>query len=309
MFALSTCWNASRHTDGKAMLEEVRSLGFEYAELSHNTSIALIPGIQSAVNSGIIKVSSLHNFCPLPVGLSGMMPDCYLPSALDDRERDQALRHTLRTLEFAAMLGAKAVVLHLGCIPMRWPNRPRHLMAMYTAGQARTPQFERLRQKTLVARARKQKRHFVQVCRVLDRLIPRAKQLKLKLGMETRMGIEEIPSEEEADSLIRCYGTDVLACWFDNAHCQIKENMGLLQQEAVLERFRGRMAGMHLQDFAPPLMDHMPPGSGEYDFARLAPFVTDDMIVSWEIHGDWDAQVIATETRRVHAMLQRPGRG
>ena len=287
------------------MLEEIRALGFEYAELSHNTSIALLPGIQAAVKDGVIKVLSLHNFCPLPIGVTGMAPDCYRPSAADDRERDQALRHTLRTLEFAAMLGAKVVVLHLGCVPMRWPNRPRQLMVMYADGKELTPQFEQLRQKTLMARERKREKYFVQVCRVLDRLVPRVKELKLTLGMETRMGIEEIPNEDEADNLIRCYGTDALAYWFDNAHGQIKENMGLLRQESVLERFRGRMAGMHLQDFVPPLMDHLPPGLGEYEFARLAPFVDDEMIVSWEIHGEWDPQVIADGTRRVHKLLRR----
>ncbi len=35
MYSLSTCWNSGRHTDGRAMLREIRDLGFEYAELSH----------------------------------------------------------------------------------------------------------------------------------------------------------------------------------------------------------------------------------------------------------------------------------
>ena len=287
------------------MLEEVRSLGFEYAELGHNTSLALLPGIQQAVTDGVIKISSLHNFCPLPIGVTGMAPDCYLPSALDDRERDQALRHTLRTLECAASLNAKVVVLHLGCIPIRWPNYPRRLIDGYVRGQSLSPQYERLLAKTLAVRERKRQKHFSQVCRVLDRLVPRAKELKLKLGLETRMGVEEIPNEDEADSLLRCYGEDVLAYWFDSAHGQIKENMGLLQVESVLERFRGRTAGMHLQDFAPPMLDHLPPGSGEYVFERLAPFVADEMILSWEIHGDWDPQLIADGTRRVHELLRK----
>jgi len=286
------------------MMEEVRSLGFDYAELGHNTSIALLPGVQAAVQSGIIKVIALHNFCPLPVGVTGMAPDCYLPSSPDDRERDQALRHTLRTLECASMLGAKVVVLHLGYIPIRWPNRPRRLLAMYDAGQTGTDQFAQLRQKTLLVRERKQKRHFSQVCRLLDRLVPRARELKLLLAMETRMCIHEIPTEDEADSLIRCYGSDVLTYWFDNAHAQIKENMGLLRQEEVLERFRGRMAGMHLQDFVPPLLDHLPPGQGQYDFGRIAPFVSDGMILSWEIHGEWKAEQIVEGTRRVQELFR-----
>ena len=32
MYSFSTCWNSHRHTDGRAMLEEIRDLGFEYAE-------------------------------------------------------------------------------------------------------------------------------------------------------------------------------------------------------------------------------------------------------------------------------------
>lgn len=306
MFALSTCWNASRHSDGKAMLEEIRSLGFEYAELGHNTRISLLPGIQSAVKERLIQIVALHNFCPLPVSVTGMAPDCYEPSAADDRERDLALRHTLRTLDCAAMLGAKVVVLHLGRVPMYWPNRPRRLMALYADGKERTPQFALLLQKTLLARERKKKKYFDQVCRVLDRLVPRVKEFKLLLGMETRLGIHEIPSEEEADSLIRCYGRDALTYWFDNAHAQVKENMGLAQQEAVLERFRGRMAGMHLQDFVPPLLDHLPPGMGEYRFERLAPFIDDEMILTWEIHGEWDAKGIAEGARAAAERLRRP---
>lgn len=288
------------------MLEEVRALGFEYAELGHNTRLSLLPGIQQAVDRRVIKISSLHNFCPLPIGVNGMAPDYYLPSGPDDRERDLAVRHTLRTLDCAAAVKAKVVVLHLGRVSMRWPNYPRKLIGMYADNRAQTPEFERLRLKTLAARERKRRKYFDQVCRALDRIIPRVRELGLKLGMETRMGIEEIPTEDEADGLIRCYGDDVLAYWFDNAHGQIKENMGLLRQEAVLERFRGRTAGMHLQDITPPLYDHLPPGSGEYAFERLAPFVTDDMILSWEIHGDWDPQVIAAGTRRVNELLRRP---
>src|SRR2546425_1440550 len=114
MFAFSTCWNSKRHTDGRAMLAEVRALGFEYAELGHATRMSLVDGIRSAVSAGEIKISSLHNFCPLPLGVNGPAPDYYLPSSHKEREREMAVRHTLRTIDFAASLGARAVVLHLG---------------------------------------------------------------------------------------------------------------------------------------------------------------------------------------------------
>ena len=68
MYSFSTCWNSHRHTDGRAMLREIRDLGFEYAELSHGIRLSLLPGILEAVDAGEIKISSLHNFCPLPHG-------------------------------------------------------------------------------------------------------------------------------------------------------------------------------------------------------------------------------------------------
>ena len=68
MYSFSTCWNSHRHTDGRAMLREIRELGFACAELSHGTRISLLPGILEAVDAGEIRISSLHNFCPLPIG-------------------------------------------------------------------------------------------------------------------------------------------------------------------------------------------------------------------------------------------------
>ena len=93
------------------MVNEVRTLGFEYAELGHGTRLSLLDGVLQAVAAGEIKISSLHNFCPLPLGVMGSAPDYYLPSSWDENERQSAVRHTLRTIDCATTLGAKVVVL------------------------------------------------------------------------------------------------------------------------------------------------------------------------------------------------------
>src|SRR3954464_10283419 len=116
MYSLSTCWNSHRHTDGRAMLREIRDLGFEYAELSHGIRISLLPGILDAVDAGEIKISSLHNFCPLPMGVTWAAPNLFLFSSSDARERERAFRHSMKTIETAARLKAPVVVLHMGCI-------------------------------------------------------------------------------------------------------------------------------------------------------------------------------------------------
>lgn len=304
MFAFSTCWNTKRHTDGRALLAEVRALGFEYAELGHGTRITLVEGAREAVAAGEIKICSVHNFCPLPVGVMHPAPDYYEPSALDDNERQLAVRHTLRTIEFAHSLGAKAVVLHLGSVRMR--DYTEKLMHLFAAGKSETPKFDRVRTKALAAREKKRQKHLDQLFRSLDQIVPAAKEAGLRLGVETRDSIEQIPNEDEAGIIIERYGADVTGYWHDVGHAQVKENFGLSRHESLLERYRGRTAGMHLQDFAPPAFDHQPPGFGTFDFARLAPFITGDMVLAWEIHPNFTAEQITESCRRAHEILRSP---
>jgi sugar phosphate isomerase/epimerase len=304
MFAFSTCWNSHRHTDGRAMLSEIRALGFEFAELGHATRLFLLDGIQRAVAADEIKISSLHNFCPLPLDVNGPAADCYLPSSRSERERALAVRHTLRTIDCAASLGATVVVLHLGLVPMR--DYTLRLLRLFVARGTQDLKFQRLLQKAFEIRARKRQPYLDQVFRTLDAIIPRAKETGVTLGLETRFGIEEIPSDDEANEIIRRFGSDALGYWHDVGHAQVKENLGITSHEALLGRFQGRTAGMHLQDIAPPAFDHQPPGFGTFDFTRLSRFVADDMILAWEIHPDWKAEQIVDSVKRAQELLHSP---
>ena len=286
------------------MVNEVRALGFEYAELGHGTRLSLLDGVLQAVAAGEIKISSLHNFCPLPLGVMGSAPDYYLPSSRDEDERQCAVRHTLRTIDCAATLGAKVVVLHLGLVPMR--DYTMRLLGLYADGRGDTPKFQRLREKALTVRDKKKQKHLDQVYRTLEEVLPRAKEVNVKLGMETRFGIEEIPTEVEADEILKRFGTESIMYWHDVGHAAVKETLGLMTHEDILERFRGRTLGMHLQDFAPPAEDHQPPGLGIFDFSRLAPFVTEDMVLAWEIHPEWKPEEIVGGLKRVHDLLRKP---
>src|SRR5512137_3096654 len=142
MFSFSTCWNSSRHTDGRAMLQEIRELGFQYAELSHGTRISLLPGILEAVDGGEIRISSVHNFCPLPMGVNYAAPNLYQFSADRQRERELAERYTVKTIEFAARVKAPAVVLHSGSIDMK--NYTDKLLDLVARGEKETPKYGRL---------------------------------------------------------------------------------------------------------------------------------------------------------------------
>src|SRR2546426_5909659 len=104
MLAFSTCWNSARHTDGAAMLHEIRELGFDCVELGHGTRISLVEGILKAVQGGVVRVCSVHNFCPLPLGRFDAAPNAYLFSAREELEWDNAVRHTRNSIEFATKI-------------------------------------------------------------------------------------------------------------------------------------------------------------------------------------------------------------
>ncbi|HUI08177.1 MAG TPA: TIM barrel protein [Verrucomicrobiae bacterium] len=286
------------------MVNEVRALGFDHVELGHGTRLSLLEGVQEAVAANEIKVSSLHNFCPLPLGFMGPAPNCYLPSSPDESERHLAVKHTLRTIDCAASLGATAIVMHLGLVPMR--DYTTRLLDLCAKGGYDTPKFCRWRDKALAVRDKRRPKHLDQVYRTLETILPPARAAGVRLGMETRFGIEEIPDEEEMEQILTRFGADAILYWHDVGHTMVKELLGLMRTEAILERFRGRTAGMHLQDFAPPADDHLAPGLGIFDFARLAPFVTNDMTLAWEIHPQWSAEQIREGVQQVHGLLGKP---
>src|ERR1041385_4766958 len=119
MISFSSGSNSARHTDGAEMLQEILDLGFERIELGHGVRISLMPGIQKMFDSGKVKFSSLHNFCPLPVEVLHASPDCYQFSSPYNNERERAVKHTFQTIDFAERLGAPFVVMHLGEVPMK----------------------------------------------------------------------------------------------------------------------------------------------------------------------------------------------
>ena len=80
VIALSTSYFRQDYSDGYEMLCKCAELGFEYVELGHNTTVNLVQGILKAVKEGVVKVSSLHNFCPVPPFARPPAPNLYSPA-------------------------------------------------------------------------------------------------------------------------------------------------------------------------------------------------------------------------------------
>jgi sugar phosphate isomerase/epimerase len=280
MYSFSTCWNSSRHTDGRAMLREIRDLGFDHAELSHGIRISLMPGILEAVDAGEMKISTLHNFCPLPVGVTHSSPNLYEFSAERERDRDLAVRHTLKTFEFAARVKAPLVVLHLGSMDLK--DYTGKLGELLERGQKNTPKFQKFVAEAVAKRNAAKEKFFARTKETLRRLLPEAEKLGLKLGCENREGVEEIPVETDFRMFFHEFKSPNVVYWHDTGHAQIKENFGLIRHAEFLGSLTDRLAGFHIHDVQFPALDHCAPGTGMIDYAALKPFVKPEHIKVFE---------------------------
>lgn len=263
------------------MLQEIRELGFECAELSHGIRLSLLPGILEAVDKGEIKISSLHNFCPLPLGLMRAAPNLYEYSSEDFRERELAARHTQKTFEFAARVGAKTVVLHLGSIQMK--DYTGKLADLLQRGARNSKKFQSLRQDAINAREAKKEKFFERTKETLRRVLPEAQRIGLTLACENRQALEELPIEGDFEAFLREFPGAPIAYWHDIGHAQIKEHLGVIEHAGFLGALAGRLAGFHVHDVIFPARDHMNPGAGTVDFAALKPFVKPEHIKVFEL--------------------------
>ena len=98
------------------MIKEIVNLGFKRVELSHGIRLSLVPGILKAIEEKLVEISSVHNFCPLPVGIHYAAPNLFKPSSVNNDEKFSWSRYTLQTLDFAVKVGAGKVIMHSGSV-------------------------------------------------------------------------------------------------------------------------------------------------------------------------------------------------
>ena len=253
------------------MLKEIRELGFEYAELSHGIRISLVPGILEAVQAGEIKISTLHNFCPLPMGINYAAPNIFKFTSAERRERENAWKYSLKTIEFAERVGARLIVLHSGAVDLKDYNEK--LEEYVEKGLKDSPKYQRLVQEVEEKRLKRIDEPRRLAIEMIQALAGVAGPKGIMLGIENREAVEEIPFDDDISFFLGELPENV-RYWHDCGHAQIKENLGFIAQHRMhFESLAPRLGGCHIHDVIPPGIDHCPPGSGMIDFAALAPWV------------------------------------
>jgi len=264
--ALTTRWNAHRHTDGEAMIQEILELGFRHIELGYDTRMDLVPGIRKMVEEKAIQVDSVHNYCPFPMAAHRGHPEVFTLGHKDRRIRELAVTHTAETIRFAAAIGARVVVTHCGNVDM--DRYSEQLVMMCERGQQFTDLYEKQKLKLQVKREKKAGKQLGYWYEGLEKLIPVLAEHQIQLGMENLPTWEAIPTEAELEQALRHFNSPWLKYWHDMGHGQIRENMGLINVERWLDRLSPHLAGMHVHDVLPPAYDHVMPPRGKMDFSR-----------------------------------------
>ena len=274
-FALSTRWNAERHVSGEALVEEIRALGFSRIEIGYDLRTELIPGVQAAIREGVVRCDSVHNFCPVPVGVTRPSPEIYTMGAPSREERALAVKHTARTLRFAAEVGARTVVCHAGNVDM--PRFTYELIRLVQAGRQYTDEYERLKLKAQLARDKRGERQADDLAASLEQILPVCQETGVHLALEILPTWEALPSEMEGERLAKRFAGSGLRLWWDIGHGQIRDNLGLINSYRWLQRWLPYVDGFHIHDVLFPGDDHQAPGpktKGSVDFAGLKSLVT-----------------------------------
>ena len=288
--SLSTRWNAGRHNTGEAMLEEILALGLDRVELGYDLRPELIAGVKAMIASGAVRVDSVHNFCPVPVGAPRPHPELYTPASPDRQEREYAVTHISRTLRFAAQVGAKVVVCHSGNVDM--PRFTFDLVRMASQdGQFGGP-YETLKLKAQIFRDKKAPRQIEYLADSLQKLVPVVQETGVKLALENLPTWEAIPSELESEQLMKQFHAAGIRLWWDIGHAQIRENLGFINASRWLRRLVPHVAGMHIHDVLPPGQDHVMPPRGQVDFKALSDLAKLDMVRVLEPAPDTEAEHI-----------------
>ncbi len=181
---------------GKEIIEAIAQLGLEAIELEYRLSWPMFLEIRPYLPERM-KVLSIHNFFPVPDGVSKdkASGDFYSLSSFDEEERKLAVRYSLETIKWAKELGAKAIVLHLGKLPT--PEFMEVIKDLYDQKKTITPEGSRIIQELKEERASLGRAYIDRALISLEALAQEAEKTGILLGIENRYNIHDFPNTEE----------------------------------------------------------------------------------------------------------------
>ncbi len=280
-------WARGRYTDLTKFSRDAQSWGYSAIEANAYVTSHEMLGMLA---QGPLPLSSLHNPCPnLQSSRDCRAYDLSLCS-LDESERSEAVSFAGEAIEQAALVGACAVVLHMGHVPVG-KSMQRRLHALWHQGQMDSEEYLKVSQHLLALRGANQRAHVERALQTLRELEDIARPRGVMLGLETRHNVHEIPNLDEMELLLAESDPAVVGYWHDTGHAETQERLGFAGHQDWLQRYSGRLIGIHLHDVNSE-RDHQCPGAGQLDWEMVARYLPDAAIRVCEI-GEWNEEYCA----------------
>ena len=280
--SLSTMSARGRYTDLLDFSRDAQGWGFTAVEANAFVSSR---EMLERLAQGPLPLSSLHNPIPNPRSPRGMSSIDLNLCALDDDEWREAVGLALGTIEHAARLKARAIVLHMGHVPVD-RETARLLHDLWHEGRTKSKEYLDAQMRIPEVRAKTASQHLERAIETVQELTGPARAAGVLLGIETRHNLHEIPNIDEMAVMLAESDPAVVGYWHDTGHAATHERLGYTTHAEWLRRYSGRMIGIHLHDINDE-RDHQCPGKGELDWALVAAHVPETALRVCEI-GEWN---------------------
>ena len=265
--ALSTMYAQQKRFDnGADFARYAADAGYDAIEVSHSTTPEKLREI---LDSGILPVTSIHQPAPL-VEVDGGKSNHDLNLASTKRsEHARALRHALRSVEWAAEAGASAVVVHLGEVEGSFSGTTAELYRLFRQHGIRDNRAAEARAEMEQRRAEAAPANLEAARESLEQLVAAARPHGIVIGLENRLDFHQIPLPAESIALMEGFAPDEVGHWHDTGHAEVLDRLGFLPHRAWFDELGDRLAGAHVHDVR-GVVDHRAPGTAQLDWEMVA---------------------------------------
>ena len=295
--SLSTMWAKDRFSHMSGFAAKARELGFTHIEA--NTSIS--PRMLNELLKTTVPVSSIHSPCPAVLSSRGIPISSLSLSSLDESERIEAVSFTKKTIDLAADVSARAIVLHMGEVLVDLSLQDR-LYKLHDGGYAQTKEYSQAKEELVYQRISQAPPYLDAARKSLQELREYSHQKGIMLGVETRFHPNEIPNMDEMAELLSEVSESLVGYWHDVGHAEVQQQLGFSLHEEWLSRFKDRMVGIHLHDIR-GTSDHQAPGKGNMNWEMVAKYLPTGIVKVCEI-GEWNDE---EQMQGVIKFLQKKG--
>jgi sugar phosphate isomerase/epimerase len=261
-------WGIGRFDDMAEFAERSLILGADAVEVNYQV---YDEGFREIVSTGV-AISSLHCCAPNPRKNGKSDLDRLNLSSTDEALRRHSVSRAYRTIDSALQVGAKSVIVHLG-ETSGLHGEENNLRTMAKQGLTNTDEYKSALEELLLARTGMIGPHLEAAERSLRTLSSHADAVGIRIGLENRLDIRDIPSLDEVGHMITQFGRRGVGYWHDVGHAVIQERLGMQGWRSGLERFPDHLIGLHVHDVR-SLTDHLAPGVGDVDLQVLSTYIS-----------------------------------